>query len=154
MIWFTSDTHFGHSNIIKYTGRPFKTIEEMNECIINRWNSRVKEDDTVFFLGDFSLGNPKKYLERLNGNIVWIKGNHDKTAIIKELNINYGGYLWHLAHKPEDCTGRYNLCGHVHEKWKIKVQKNNKILVNVGVDQWDFYPIKIQEIIKEIKNKI
>lgn len=58
-IWFTSDTHFGHANIIKYCNRPYKDTEEMNADLIKRWNSTVGKDDLVWHLGDFSLGGIK-----------------------------------------------------------------------------------------------
>ena len=152
--WFTSDTHFGHANIIGYTGRPFKDVIHMNEELIRRWNTRVKPDDTVFHLGDFAMmgGSYQKYLNRLNGNIVWIAGNHDKKPIIKDMIIEHGGHHWHLAHNPQDCHGEYNLCGHVHEKWKARRQENNHIYINVGVDQWDFYPIDIKQILKAMED--
>ena len=54
-IFFTSDTHFWHVNIIKYCNRPFETIEEMNETIIEKWNSKISKDDIVFNLGDFAF---------------------------------------------------------------------------------------------------
>ena len=53
--FFTSDTHFGHENIIKYCGRPFKDVEKMNERLIKNWNEVVKDTDTIFHLGDFSF---------------------------------------------------------------------------------------------------
>jgi len=55
--WFTSDTHFGHFNIIEYCNRPFKTVDEMNSKLIRFWNERVKPDDIVYFLGDFCFKN-------------------------------------------------------------------------------------------------
>ena len=55
--FFTSDTHFGHANIIKYCNRPFSSLEEMNSTIIRNWNEMVKPEDTVFFLGDFCFKN-------------------------------------------------------------------------------------------------
>ena len=56
-IWFTSDTHFFHNNIIDYCKRPFVNAEEMNEYIIKQWNSVVKPQDEVYHLGDFAFGN-------------------------------------------------------------------------------------------------
>ena len=53
--WFTSDTHFGHKNIIEYCKRPFSSVEQMNEMLIKKWNNKVKVDDIVFHLGDFSF---------------------------------------------------------------------------------------------------
>jgi len=79
MIWFTSDEHFFHNNVIKYCNRPFSTIEEMNEEIILRHNSVVKSEDTVYHLGDFSLNKtaPSLILSKLNGQHHLIAGNHD-----------------------------------------------------------------------------
>lgn len=84
-LWFTSDTHFWHNNILKFCRPKFQTVEEMNEEIIKQWNARVKEDDIVFHLGDFCWGNSTQWeeiLKRLNGHIHLILGNHD----VKNLN--------------------------------------------------------------------
>jgi len=167
MYWFTSDTHFGHENIIKYTNRPFKTLEEMNETLITNWNNRVQPTDTVFFLGDFCFKNGpngKKgegisikaddWIARLNGRIVFIKGNHDNNnglkTIITEAVIEIGGYDINLVHNPAhlDVGFKFNFCGHVHGKWKFQTTKKN-VLVNVGVDVWNFRPINYQEIMEE-----
>ena len=83
-MFFTSDTHFNHTNIIQYCQRPFKSTDEMNEAMIDNWNSIVGEDDTVFHLGDFCLGGAaewNKILNRLNGRIYLILGNHDLKNI-------------------------------------------------------------------------
>jgi len=150
--FFTSDTHFGHKNILKYTNRPFKSVEEMDEELIRRWNATVTPDDTVIHLGDFSLkGNVNKYLKQLNGNIIWIGGNHDSKPIIRDMIIEHGGKSWHLAHDPQDCESEFNLHGHVHTEWKVKIQKNGRVFVNVGVDQWDFQPITIKQILEAIE---
>jgi len=58
--WFTADTHFGHSNIIKYTKRPFRTVDQMNEVLIRNWNSRIGKKDIVIFLGDFIFKQKEK----------------------------------------------------------------------------------------------
>jgi len=142
----------------------------MNEQIIANHNSRVMEDDVVFFLGDFCFKNSKggkpgegellhskEYIDRLNGHFVFIKGNHDRNnslnAIINSAVINLGGEIIHLVHDPHDYDSDYriNLVGHVHEAWKTK-RIGNTILVNVGVDVWDFKPIDIQDILKEVNN--
>lgn len=80
MIYFISDTHFNHSNIIEYCNRPFNDIKEMNDTLINNWNSVVKKDDIVYHLGDFALADEEKLKElysKLNGTIILIRGNHD-----------------------------------------------------------------------------
>ena len=79
-IFFTSDTHFGHSKIIDYCKRPFSSIEEHDKALIQNWNNTVGQDDTVFHLGDFAYGNSQfiaNIIKQLNGNIILIKGNHD-----------------------------------------------------------------------------
>ena len=79
-IFFTSDTHFGHSKIIDYCKRPFSSIEEHDKTLIQNWNNAVGQDDTVFHLGDFAYGNSQfiaNIIKQLNGNIILIKGNHD-----------------------------------------------------------------------------
>lgn len=79
MIYFTSDQHYWHANVIKYCTRPFATTEEMNEAMVNNWNSVVKPEDTVYNLGDFSLAfRPVEiYPHRLNGTKILVPGNHD-----------------------------------------------------------------------------
>jgi Calcineurin-like phosphoesterase len=81
--WFISDTHFSHTNIIKYTGRPFETVEEMNHCLIKNWNDCIDADDQVFFLGDFGLGDVDhlhSICSQLTGHKICIRGNHDRNA--------------------------------------------------------------------------
>lgn len=80
-VFFTSDTHFGHQNIIKYCDRPFKDTDQMDEVIIKRWNETVPVDGIVYHLGDIALGEIAKSLPkvgRLNGYKVAIMGNHDR----------------------------------------------------------------------------
>lgn len=78
-IFFTSDNHFSHRNIILYCNRPFSAIEEMNEKLVENWNSVVGINDTIYHLGDFSLHHRDvtKYVPRLNGKKHLIAGNHD-----------------------------------------------------------------------------
>lgn len=79
MLYFTSDHHFWHSNIIRYCNRPFHSVEEMNEILIQKWNDLVAPDDEVYYLGDFSLAaRPAEiYTQRLNGKKYLVPGNHD-----------------------------------------------------------------------------
>jgi calcineurin-like phosphoesterase family protein len=80
--WFISDTHFSHANIIRYTGRPFQSVNEMDERLIENWNAHIAPQDTVFFLGDFGLGTTDFLADlcaRLHGNKICIRGNHDGT---------------------------------------------------------------------------
>lgn len=79
--WFTSDTHFGHQNIIRYCDRPFSNTDEMDEAIIANWNEVVAPEDTVYHLGDVALGAIAESLPkvaRLNGYKICVLGNHDR----------------------------------------------------------------------------
>jgi calcineurin-like phosphoesterase family protein len=79
-IWFTSDHHFGHINIIKYCERPFNSVDHMNASMIGSWNGVVAPDDTVHYLGDFAM-QPHlvaDVLPKLNGKKFLIAGNHDR----------------------------------------------------------------------------
>lgn len=166
--WFTSDYHLGHKNIIAYCNRPFKSLQHMNETIIKNHNARVKPEDIVFHIGDFCFRNTSnkgegirinslEWEQRLNGKIIHIKGNHDKNnstkAIISGCIINHCGQKCFLTHRPEDyCKDfKYNLVGHIHEKWKIK-RINKNILINVGVDVWGFRPHTLQELFNATRN--
>jgi len=167
--WFTSDTHYGHTNIIKYTDRPFKSLYHMDSTLIKNHNSRVKPNDTVYHLGDFCFKNSKGgkegegalhkasyYLKQLNGRFVFIRGNHDTNNSLKTILfsgvIEHGGQLIYLVHRPTDMEPSFpiNFVGHVHEKWLIK-KEDKTLLYNVGVDMNNFMPIDINEIMNNIR---
>lgn len=87
-VWFTSDLHFWHKNICKYCNRPYKSVEEMNEHIIKKWNFFIKEDDVVFLLGDIGFCGIEKLrplMSQLNGKIYLIQGNHDSDKVVAKL---------------------------------------------------------------------
>ena len=80
-IYLTSDTHFFHDNIRRFCNRPFSSLEDMDKTMIENWNKVVPQDGLVFHLGDFAWGGYqawKKVREQLNGDIILIKGNHDR----------------------------------------------------------------------------
>lgn len=171
--WFSSDFHLGHANIIKYCDRPFKSLKQMNETLIKRFNERVNPEDLVFFLGDFCFKNSKNsvhrgegdihnanyYKEKLNcKNIVFIKGNHDRNNSLKtpieRLVIRLGGKRINLVHNPAHADLNYeiNFVGHVHNLFEIKRIKKGlgyTDLINVSVDVWNFYPASFEEIMKK-----
>lgn len=112
MNYYFSDMHFGHNNIIRFDGRPFTDTEQMREAIINNWNERVKDEDTVYVLGDaFFKGEAAsiEIMERLNGHKRLIRGNHDRVrgklslhwdAINDYDEIKDGEYQVVLSHYP------------------------------------------------------
>ena len=168
-IWFCADCHFGHDNIRKYCERPFKTLEEMDSVLIRNWNQRVKKEDTVFHVGDFCFknslgGKPGEgqihratyYREKLNGDIIFIKGNHDENNSLKtpieHIVIKHGARQIKLVHNPlhADCKYELNFVGHVHQHWQVRALGEKSLMVNVGVDVWKFMPVSYDEIMKAI----
>lgn len=162
MIYFTSDTHFGHKNIIKYCNRPFNSVEQMNEEMIRRWNNIVQPNDEVYHLGDFSMGRgsiPKIWLPKLNGKIHLIRGNHDPNvegfhSVQDYLELKYNKKYYILFHYPimswnRMHNGARHLFGHVHGALtKINGRKTieDRLSMDVGSDCCDFRPISIEEV--------
>ena len=166
MIYFIADTHFNHVNIIKYCNRPFKNTDEMNEYIIKRWNSIVKETDTVYHLGDVGFGSlqeVKSLVERLNGRKILLRGNHDfkiRVNTWKEIGfvevykkeIILDNLL--LTHAPSEEVGenQINIFGHIHDKpLDRKFDKKNHICVSCDVVDYTLVSIsKIKSIVKNL----
>ena len=124
-----SDTHFGHEQIIKYCGRPFKSTKEMDEMLIKNWNEVVSNNDTVLHLGDVGFGK-KEYvasiIKRLNGKKILIMGNHDNWSeqayrdmgfhTVSRFPIIWNNFFM-LSHAPlelNETTPYFNYYGHVH----------------------------------------
>lgn len=162
-IFFTSDLHLDHANIIKYCNRPFADVNEMNEAIIQNWNERVWPEDVVYLLGDFALTSRAKLEEfrrRLTGKIHIVRGNHDRgpkalsecgfECVSTEMWLSEpSGVDLYLRHKPNmdwfpKFAQSYHLHGHVHNDYK---RRGNRI--NVGVDVWDFRPVTLEELLSE-----
>lgn len=158
MIYLISDTHFNHTNIIKYCDRPFINVVEMNQTLVNNWNNTVKDNDIVLFLGDFAFKEVATWKEQLKGNITFIRGNHDDKDKfpIHSLVFKYKGKEYFCTHKPENYDKNYpiNFVGHVHQKWKTKVMPDGTLLVNMSVDVWDFKPVSIKDILESIFQSI
>lgn len=166
MVYFTGDTHFFHTNIIKYCNRPFDNVDSMNEMLIQNWNKIVKPEDLIYHLGDFGTGPEKCLLpvfKRLNGKKHLIKGSHDSKYVlglpwesindIKVLHLeskrmavvlcHYAMRTWYKSH-----YGTWMLFGHSHGK----VAPFGKSF-DVGVDCWNFTPISLDKVEKEM-NKL
>ena len=149
MIWFIADTHYRHKNILEFENRPFNSIEEMEVKMIEAWNGVVGKNDTIYIVGDFCFGGHNDWihiLDQLKGNIVFIKGNHDKSKIVNRV-INEGyiheyhevgtivreeKLMFHLTHYPLELGDRprnFNISGHIHNKVNSETCQ-----INVGVD--------------------
>ncbi|MES2426218.1 MAG: phosphoesterase [Bacteroidota bacterium] len=172
-IWFTSDHHFGHNNIIAHAKRPFNNVEEMDDIMIQRWNEKVNNIDSVYYLGDLGLNKPdelKAILKRLNGNIYLITGNHDSTALkckgrfewikdyyelkIPDSDLVSGRQkivLFHYAIRQwnDKFRGSFHLYGHSHGTLP---DDKESLSFDIGVDNHNFYPLEYNEV-KEIMTK-
>ena len=145
--FYISDWHYGHANCIAFDNRPFKTVQEMNEALIERWNSTVSENDTVYILGDMFWCNWKDslpVLDKLNGSKILIKGNHDRcnesqfvkkfSKIVDYLEIKDNERNVVLCHYPIPCFknhfyGWYHLYGHVHTSFESNMMEHTKYLM-------------------------
>ena len=156
MNYFISDLHVGHTNVLSFDNRPFKSIEEHDEILIENWNSVVGMDDDVYLLGDISWHNATKTIEifnRLNGRIHLIRGNHDNRLLknrelqsrfceitdYKELDIG-GGKGIVLCHYPIPCFknhyyGWYMLYGHVHTSFEDNMMQQVKYQMEALYDK-------------------
>ncbi len=178
-VFFTSDTHFNHANIIKHCDRPFSSVDEMNEVIINNWNSVVKTNDIVFHLGDFAFGGVGVWQTirgRLNGKIIIIKGNHDNqnwsssfNALFSEISrcllVRIENQLIYLTHFPLLCFDgdanydTWNLYGHVHTRPNAESRDLERVRTlcyptqyDVGVDNNHFAPVSFYQV-RDVINK-
>ena len=166
MIYFTSDLHLGHENVIKFQNRPFINIEEMNRVLICNYNSVVQPDDTVYILGDLAFKIPvddaNSLIAKLNGKKYLIRGNHDKRydgSLFEEITDykEIGEYSNHfiLMHYPmlewkRQHRGSIHLHGHMHNvgvDYNLECKSNGIRRYDVGIDANTFYPISITTII-------
>lgn len=174
-IWFISDLHLSHANILRFCSRPFDTIREHDEALVTNWNSVVSHTDSVYILGDIGMcseGYVLSILNRLNGKLYLIKGNHDKVVKkekvaarfewIKEYyelpiqglpEINSKIVLCHYPFESwnKSCHGSYHLHGHVHSRFDER--NKTKLRHDVGVDSNNYTPVSLRQIIDIMKNK-
>ena len=160
-VFFTSDTHLGHANIIRFCQRPFDSLEEMDAELVRRWNAKVGEKDTVYHLGDVSFHKKPeaaKLLWSLNGNIILIAGNHDEKLLkhtwfnsrfleihsILERKVNdqrivfchYAIEAWNKQH-----YGSWHVHGHSHGSLKSFGKR-----LDVGTDCFGYSPASFDEV--------
>ena len=173
--FFTSDTHFFHENIIRFSQRPFSSVEAMNAALIARWNAKVGKGDLVYHLGDFALKctpeQARQVREQLNGQIILIRGNHDKIAgqvkdafaAVKDYDeisvpdadapngkrkivlLHYALRVWNASHH-----GSFHLYGHSHGSLP---DDPNARSFDVGVDCWGYAPISYAEVKSVMEGK-
>lgn len=156
-IWFISDTHFTHENIIGYCGRPFANATEMDEVMVANWNAHVRPQDHIYHLGDVAMD--KKAVEaimpRLQGHKRLVRGNHDifRTKIYaKYFDEIYGIRVLDnllFTHMPVHplSLGRFraNVHGHIHEKDYLFPY------INISVEKTAYRPVSLDEINHMVK---
>lgn len=175
MIHFISDTHFNHKNIIQYCNRPFSDVYEMNEYLIDRWNSKVNKGDTVYHNGDFGFG-PKtdegewktgvdrlrKIANRLKGKIILIRGNHDTNVntigerfeTIKDIHVIHShNTRFVLCHYPMRSwqfmnKGSVHLFGHCHGNMPPLYKSFDIGVDNIKKILGDYRPMNVKEIVE------
>lgn len=175
-LFFTSDHHFGHTNIIKLCNRPFSSIEEMNEVLIQKWNEKISPEDEVYYLGDFAMTKDTELiadiLDQLNGTIYLITGNHEGAALNHRKRFKWIKEFHELKVKDPDCKngvqrivlfhyamrvwrgelrGNWHLYGHSHGSLPDEPHRKT---FDIGVDCHDFYPLSYEEVKEIMKTKI
>jgi calcineurin-like phosphoesterase family protein len=158
--WFSADLHLNHENIIKYCHRPFESIKQMNLVLIKNWNETICPDNTVFFVGDFCKGDPRRWLGQLNGKITFIRGSHDRrlnglTIPYYTLQVGEGTLL--LIHNPRHAPWNFDgwvVHGHYHNSdLRCHPLINHRSRrVNISVELTGYKPISLYEILEAIKD--
>jgi calcineurin-like phosphoesterase family protein len=167
MIFYISDTHFGHANIIKLCNRPFADVDEMNEVLITKWNTTVTNQDTVYICGDLifrSATDPDMFLGRLKGKKHLIIGNHDQSWMSKVVLNRYFESVDNLkiiaapegkitlCHYPMmSYGGRYHIFGHIHNNksdtyWSLLRSMNNAMNASVEINNYE--PVIFEELVR------
>lgn len=173
-IWFTSDTHFNHAAIVGMAGRPFADVKTMDEHLIEAWNAVVRPRDTVWHLGDFSLGSPGtavKYFRRLNGSKHLVVGNHDGKDVkscswasvhdiasqridgVKLTLCHYPLLSWRgSAHNRDGVVNSISVHGHVHgTPSNPHLPHLDPCRVDVGVDMRGMAPVNGERLVAEVR---
>ncbi len=173
MIYYIADTHFGHHAIIKFQNRPFEDVNTMNACMIENWNTRVKNNDTVYIIGDmfFKCEDPETILKQLKGKKILIQGNHDESWLKDEnlhkyfekitgyeeiYNLNKLIVMCHyplLTWKKENKS--YMVYGHIHASTNMDfwpLIKSRDRMLNADVEINNYTPVTLTELIINNEN--
>jgi len=170
MILYTSDLHFGHSNVIRFDHRPFADRDEMDHVLIELWNGRVQPDDTVYIVGDFCYQSdhaPEWYLRQLKGHKFLVLGNHDLPildnpkalhyleGVDKMMHVTDGEHQISLCHFPivewnAYFHGSYHIYGHIHNRKDeaYEVMKKKDHALNAGCMINNYTPASFKELVR------
>ena len=173
IVFFTSDLHFGHENIADLCHRPYKSIFEMDEALIENWNEKVNKNDVVYIVGDIVIDKRKlpEYIERLSGKKILVVGNHDEAwckreelkAYFEEVtpylrtNLNshpitlchYPMLEWHASREKNKRKLGYLVHGHIHNRVSSKYDGIYRQFnaLNAGVDVNGYAPVTFDELV-------
>lgn len=166
-VWFISDLHLAHKNIIKYCSRPFDNVNQMNEILIQNWNKKIGVKDRVFVLGDFALCGKDKIIEfgnQLKGRKILILGNHDGASLTTYYNAGFEMVskfpiifqdFFILSHEPIEFlplnTPFVNIFGHVHNDMRFPTITPRGACVSV--ERWNYMPVEFNQLISLIKSE-
>jgi len=168
MTFFTADQHFGHFNIVRLSHRPFASLDEMNDTMVARWNAKVRDEDTVYILGDlfFRAATVEPILKQLKGRKHLVRGNHDHSWTAKVRMVDYfetvqtvceidiDGKPATLCHYPmlsyPQARRGYMIYGHIHNNtgddyWPLIMRRAR--MLNAGVDVNNFAPVTFGELL-------
>lgn len=175
-VWLTSDSHYSHQKNFIWQPRGFNSVEEMNEAIVERWNSVVEDDDIIYHLGDVMMGSDNEInlslLKRLKGHKYLAYGNHDtnnrvsffkKHCLFEDIQMGYRIKCKKLSCILTHCptivsngneVGVLNFYGHTHQQTNFYADAAGirTYMYHVGVDSHNCYPVNIEDAIAEIKN--
>jgi calcineurin-like phosphoesterase family protein len=167
-MWFVSDMHFGHTNIIDFCNRPFAAVEEMDEALVANWNGCVGANDKVFHLGDWAFHNYER-IGQLKGNIISVPGNHDHERAKKILPYLPNGFANEVEYLKIDKERRFVLCHYPFAAWRREYRyhlhghmhgtlhkelfgtelRSNPYRLDVGVDATRKYrPLHLDEVME------
>lgn len=170
-LWFFADPHFGHEAIRCYCHRPWSTIKDHDDAILQRYNELVSPRDDVIFLGDFAFRNHEKYIAKLPGKKTFVFGNHDRMSMealrnfsrvigarhcpgVVELSVGAftvtGSHFpmasWNASH-----YGAWHVHGHCHGRMP---EPEHMLRCDVGVDVWDYYPVNFELVRRKMTARL
>lgn len=155
-IWFVSDLHFGHNNILTYCKRPFASVEEMDQALVDKWNVHVRPNDTVYCLGDMAFHNYER-ISQLNGRKILTPGNHDHERA-KKVFPHVQEVTQEVHYLKIDKERRFVLCHYPFESWRREYRyhlhghahgssSKKDFRLDVGIDATKLYrPIHLDEV--------
>jgi calcineurin-like phosphoesterase family protein len=155
-VYVVSDTHFDHTNIIRYCNRGFGSVDDMNRTLMENWNDTIRKGDTVYFLGDLTYGKNSRgeeyWRRRLHGSVRYLRGNHDHKPCPEYQYLDYEGRKFMLTHvpysEPTKSWKGWIIHGHVHnnEMDVYPFINGQQKTINVSVELTGYKPVEMDYI--------